>query len=330
MFVTFFFTYVTILLMHFVLSTLIAMAKPKLQPIEKKRVIRDCRVNLKRLNRETIDKYLNPNTITFNVSAKVHGNVMSINKTTIKSTDNTFNIDIKLNAQTISINQSKTVVVKPVPGRILRNRPAAAVLISKSRSIVAEPQSKSVNKMRDEDAASKKSKTNNIRDRKSISPIDIVDEPVQSRILRNRQAVPISLSKNLKMNRKSGLIVAVTQSKSISKMVDEAWKKCKSNSIRERENIRPGDIVMAKLKGHPAWPSIVVEYINKSRVKVEFFGANQWEKFGFVNIAEVTPFAKSIDVVRLTLKKNILHFSKAVAEAERICGVPSVNSIIDI
>lgn len=62
---------------------------------------------------------------------------------------------------------------------------------------------------------------------------------------------------------------------------------------------------MAKLKGHPAWPCVVLEYISKTRVKVEFFGANQTEKFGFVNIAEIIPIEDSVDVISLTLKRNI-------------------------
>lgn len=86
---------------------------------------------------------------------------------------------------------------------------------------------------------------------------------------------------------------------------------------------------MAKLKGHPAWPANVLEYISKNRVKVAFFGAEACEKFGFVNIAEITLFRNSADVTRLTLLRNIPKFKKAVKEALIVCDVPLLVSLVN-
>lgn len=176
------------------------MAKrAKLQPIEKKRsdrLTRDLRVNLKRLSRRTIDRYLNPSIITYDITAKISKHVMKLNETTIKATENTFNIDIKINAERISIKPTTMIENKPMSNRILRPRAAIA---------------------------------------------------------------PISLSKKLKNDRKSGLIIAKPQSKPIYKMVEEAWRQCKSDSNHDGITIRINDIVMAKVKGHPAWPARVVQ-----------------------------------------------------------------------
>lgn len=258
----------------YVPSTRIVMAKiTKSKPIgliQKERLTKDCWVNLKRLNRETIERYTvpYPSTTTYNISAKIHKNVLKISKTIMTTTDDTFNVDIKIDAEKLSIKRSKIAIDEPISSRVLRPRTAAAIT---------------------------------------------------------------SLSPNLKKNRKPDLIVAKPHSKPINKMVEEAWKLCKSDSSREKCNIRPSDIVMAKLKGHPAWPAVVLEYISKTRVKVEFFGANKTEKFGFVNISEITPFESSADVIRLNLKRNIFRYKKAVKEA--VCAVPSnalmLASLID-
>lgn len=248
------------------------MAKTaKSQPIEKRyrRLIRDCRVNLKRMSRRTIDRCLNPSIITYDINVKISKNVMKLNETTIKATNNTFNIDIKMNAERISIKPTVIVVNTPVSNRILRPRAAIA---------------------------------------------------------------PISLSKKLKNDRKSGLIVSKPQTKPIYKMVEEAWRKCKSDCNHDENTIRLNDYVMAKLKGHPAWPARVVEFVNKTRVLVKFFGVDASQQFGYVNIAEITPFMKSVNVIQtllLTMKKDILKFTKGIKEVEVSCGVPSHDSLIN-
>lgn len=158
----------------------------------------------------------------------------------------------------------------------------------------------------------------------------VVNEPASSRILRPRAAVSISHSEKLKNNSKSCLTVVKTQPKSTSKMIDDAWRQCKSNNVRDGNTIRLKDIVIAKLKGHAPWPAVVNEFVNKSRVLVEFFGADKSQKFGLVGVDEITPFMHSSNVIRvilLTLKRDILMFTKDIREAELICGVPSHASI---
>lgn len=102
-------------------------------------------------------------------------------------------------------------------------------------------------------------------------------------------------------------------------MVEEAWRQCK---LEPKDDIRPNDVVMAKLKGHPAWSAVVLEYKTKNSVKVEFFGAQEHEKFGFVNVGEITLFRNSSDVILLLLRRNIPNFKKGILQAENFRGVP--------
>lgn len=157
-----------------------------------------------------------------------------------------------------------------------------------------------------------------------------IEMPASNRVLRPKTTtVSTSPSRNLKTSRKSCLIVAKPTSKSIAKLVDEAWRQCKHENAHYKQNIHLNDIVMAKLRGHPAWPAIIVEINNKARIKVRFFGAQQTEMFGFVNIGELTPFSNSINVIRLTLMRNIPQFQKGVREVERVYGIPISDSIAD-
>lgn len=122
---------------------------------------------------------------------------------------------------------------------------------------------------------------------------------------------------------KSTLTVAVLQPKPIVKLIDEAWRKCK---LGHRKELNVDDIVMAKLKGHAAWPALIVEFSSRSKAKVLFFGANPNEKFGFVNMAEIIHFHDAIDVVRLTLKRDFIQkrkFKKGIREVEIVLGMPS-------
>lgn len=133
-------------------------------------------MKLKRLNRETIERYLNPKTTTYNISAKVQKKVLKISKTIITTTDNTFNVDIKINAKEISIKQSQIAADEPISCRVLRPRTAA---------------------------------------------------------------VTTSPSRNSKKNRKSGLTVAIPQSKPINKMIEEAWRNCKSCNSKKKVKFAP-------------------------------------------------------------------------------------------
>ncbi|XP_055308353.1 uncharacterized protein LOC129572412 [Sitodiplosis mosellana] len=121
-----------------------------------------------------------------------------------------------------------------------------------------------------------------------------------------------------------------SQSKTIYKMTEDAWRLCKNNHKRNGSKICVNDIVMAKLKGYPAWPAVVIELMN-SRVKVEFFGAEPHEKVGFVSLNEITRFSESEEVIRLLLgreSRDTPKFRKSVEEAELVCGMPRFLSIV--
>lgn len=248
------------------------MAKIKSKLIREKVPLKECRVELKRLSRRTLDRFLNPNRINYNISAKIQRDKMKIGKTTITSTDGSFDITIKKSANGISISQSK----KETHQRLVS---------------LAAPQS-------------------------------------SGRVLRPRLQATAAMP--AKSNSKPTRNLAVTKAQSNGKIVDAslngAWRKCK-NDNKENYFVQVNDIVMAKVRGHLAWPAIVKDIVNKNNAKVEFFGAKHYEKYGFVNIKEITPFANSIDVIRLTLKKNNPKFNKAISETEIACGVPFALSI---
>lgn len=109
------------------------MAKTRSNAVPKKQ-LKECRVILKRLNQNDIDRYHDPSNITHNVSAKISKDIMKIDKTVIKATNNTFNIHIKLNNESIIIKQTPMIVNKPVSSRILRPR-ATYVPISRSKKL---------------------------------------------------------------------------------------------------------------------------------------------------------------------------------------------------
>lgn len=161
----------------------------------------------------------------------------------------------------------------------------------------------------------------------SIDASKKMEIPVSKRNLRPKTA---SLRKSLKPSRKSCLILAKPHQKPITKLIDDAWKQCKKDNANFKQNIRVNDVVMAKLKGHPAWPAMIIEIVNKTKVKVRFFGADQNELFGFVNTSELTPIAKSLDLIRLTLKRNMPKFNRAVTELERIYVIPSSVSMMSL
>lgn len=156
----------------------------------------------------------------------------------------------------------------------------------------------------------------------------------QITITKNQSSAPSSnsmASRNLiqKRNQKSNLTVAVHQQKPIAKLIDQAWQKIKLESPKE---FNVDDVVMAKLKGHTAWPAIIIEFVSEHKAKVDFFGANPNEKFGFVSLKEMVHFTECIDVIRLTLKKAFIHkekFKKGIQEAELVVGIPSYASMLN-
>lgn len=140
------------------------------------------------------------------------------------------------------------------------------------------------------------------------------------RILRPRLQAKVATAP--KSNSKPNPTVAKVQSRPVLNL-NGAWQKCKRDQ-RDKYLFNIDDVVMAKLRGHPAWPATVKEIINKNKVKVEFFGAHENEKYGFINITEIIPFVETHDVIVMTLKKNNFQFNKAVREAEFGCGVSSL------
>lgn len=151
-------------------------------------------------------------------------------------------------------------------------------------------------------------------------------------ILESQSPIPLAHSlKKLTQNRKqtSCLTVAVPQQKPIVKLIADAWETCK---LARQGKFQINDLVMAKLKGHPAWPATIVEFVNKTKLKVSFFGARPNEKFGFVGVGEIVHFRESENVIRLTLKRDFIHsakFKKGIREVELVSGIPPHASMIE-
>lgn len=130
-------------------------------------------------------------------------------------------------------------------------------------------------------------------------------------------------------NEKSNLTVAVRQPKPIVKLIDEAWRKCKLN---RQKKVQLNDVVMAKMKGHPAWPSLILDFVTASKAKVEFYGADPRERFGFIGLNEIVHYSECLDVLCLTLKRDFIHaakFRKGVHESEIVLGVPTHASLLN-
>lgn len=235
-----------------------AKTRAKTALIQKTRLARDSRIGLKRLSHGTSKR--------FDITAKIHEKVLTMNEVAIKSTDGfTFNIDLKIDAKRISV-QPKKPAVSLVHDRILRPRPA------------------------------------------------------------------VEFKSSSKKDRKPNLIVATSQSKCTSKIVDEAWDKCKSYCNQIGASVHPEDVVLAKLKGHKPWPATALGFVSNTKVLVKFFGAKQSETLGYVSITEITPFKHSMDPIRavlLTMKRDIALYKKGVREAELTQGVPSHLSILN-
>lgn len=122
----------------------------------------------------------------------------------------------------------------------------------------------------------------------------------------------------------------VKWSKPITTLINNSWRKCKSDHMHSNCKISVNDVVMAKLSGFSAWPGFVLNFVNKNRAYVEFFGAERHEKYGSVDIKEMTLFKNSADVIVNLLKRDTRNFRKAVREAEHVCNIPETNSLCNI
>lgn len=166
--------------------------------------------------------------------------------------------------------------------------------------------------------------------------IEIVDQPhcsknsfpdVSTRSLRPRVNAPKPLKCNSASKRTPVSTIAKSHPKPIQKLIDSEWLKSKKEHKQNNLRININDIVLAKVRGYNLWPAVVLEFTGKSGMKVEFFGADDDEKFGFVSMNEVTFFKNSAVVVRLILKRNIRNYRKAIKETEILCGIPSYASL---
>lgn len=113
----------------------------------------------------------------------------------------------------------------------------------------------------------------------------------------------------------------------LQKLIDNAWMECKKEHKQNQIELRIDDIVLAKVRGHQPWPATVLDVTNKKRIKFEFFGAEEYERFGFVSMNEIALFENGSLAVRLILKKRIQKYRKAIQEAEIICGIPQFASL---
>lgn len=112
------------------------------------------------------------------------------------------------------------------------------------------------------------------------------------------------------------------------KNVNEAWSQCKKKYGKDKYALN--DIVMAKVSGFFPWPSKIVDVLDRNKFKVEFFGAEPHERFGFVTRKEITLFKDSSDVIRVLIhNSHDIKFKKAVRETEIFCCVPESQSIFD-
>lgn len=161
--------------------------------------------------------------------------------------------------------------------------------------------------------------------RSSVNELFVVGEfdPCTTRNLRPKPELK-------SMKPKKPLTSMTKYSKPLATLINTAWKKCKSKQIESSHKISIDDIVMAKVSGYSAWPAIILEFVNKNRAKVEFFGTEPHEKFGLVDVKEITLFENSADVIIPLLKRNARNFKKATKEAEISCGVPELHSLCKI
>lgn len=147
------------------------------------------------------------------------------------------------------------------------------------------------------------------------------------RILRSNLKANINDMDCLTDQTKTPITTVSKFSKPLDKMINNSWRKCKSENTARDQKISINEIVMAKVSGFSAWPAIVLDFINKRRARVEFFGADSHEKIGLVDLNEITPFKYSTDVILPLLKRDARNFKKAVREAEIAAGIPNSKSM---
>lgn len=166
---------------------------------------------------------------------------------------------------------------------------------------------------------------------KTSPPRDLSAEPIVSctPIARNLRPKP-KLDSNVDLAIVNVVPKSIVHKPSISnRNISNAWRMCKNS--QEKNEFCVNDIVMAKVRGFSPWPGKIIEIV-KNRIKIEFYGANVSEKFGFVNRVELAFFKNCADLIHIILERNSLKellFRKGVKEAEIDCGVPEILSIVE-
>lgn len=161
---------------------------------------------------------------------------------------------------------------------------------------------------------------------RGLRPEPIVSSTPIARNLRPR----LKIDSNVNLAIVNVVPKSIVHKPSISnRNISNAWRMCKDS--QDKNEFCLNDIVMAKVRGFSPWPGKVVEIV-KNRMKIEFYGANVSEKFGFVNRDELAFFKNCVDLIQIILERNPLKehkFRKGVKEAEIDCGVPEILSIVE-
>lgn len=114
--------------------------------------------------------------------------------------------------------------------------------------------------------------------------------------------------------------------KSLNDVIAECWRKCKKEFHTTDQAFKIGDLVLAKMTGYSPWASRIEGFTaNKKRARMLFFGTNDR---GTVDVAEIIPFDKGYEVIRLLLLRKISSFHKSIVEIESLLGVPSELSLL--
>lgn len=97
--------------------------------------------------------------------------------------------------------------------------------------------------------------------------------------------------------------------KSLNVIINDAWKKCKTEY---------------RSSGYSAWPGRIDDFTkNGKRAHVFFFGSNN---SGSVDVSDVVPFELCSEVIRLLMLRKVGLFHRAVLEIERILNIPTAVS----
>lgn len=113
---------------------------------------------------------------------------------------------------------------------------------------------------------------------------------------------------------------------SLNHLITRAWRSCKKQKKENNTILKENQIVLAKMKGYPAWPARILSFTkNKKSSTVYFYGSHN---SGRVNESELVKFEDAYEVIRLLLLRSTLHqFTKGILEVEREMNIPDESSI---